>query len=818
MTFEDWLDLFDARRSGKQWQAHCPAHEDDTASLSIAEGKDGCVLLKCHAGCELDAILAAVKKTRSDLFPKTREKRIRSASTAKPRTFPSLKNAISSAALRLKAGVTRRDWYHNADGSELFMTVRFDSENGKTFRPFHRQKPARWLMADPPGKLPLFHLPKLLAPENSDQPIFVVEGEKCTCALEETLGVLATTSAHGAEAERKTDWKPLADRVVVILPDNDKSGRKYAGTVEQILTKLSPAAKVKVVDLPGLPEKGDIVDWLEARNGKPPEEIKAELFAAADAVKQREEVRSSDSSAATLKTEQEQAERDDATIERLASLPPLEYERVRQAEAEKLGIKRVSVLDHLVRAKRLLSNPAADPLQGVAVTLADVEPWPEPVKGAEVLDQITERLRHYAVMSAAAADAIALWTAHTHCFRAFMHTPRLNVSSAEKDSGKTTVRDVCALFVARPLLTENTTTAVLFRLIASQAPTVLADEYDTWLGDNEELRGLLNAGHRRGSMIHRCEGEGFEVRGFPVNAPVMLIGIGALPGTLHDRSIRVRLTRAKKGEVKNRFDSRHVEIETELCRKLARWVADNWGKIEAIDPILPDSMFNRVADNWRPLFAIAEVVGGDWPKRCLDAYTGTQSREFEDVETLRVALLTDIQQIFAGTWPPLDEDEEPTPIERIFSKDLCEKLLSMKERPWPELQKGKPISERWIARNLAAFGIRSKNIRISEEQAKGYEVADFKDAFERYVMPSNAEKGGFQASHRPNTRENDQKTSVPKSNLGTDQKSDSTREWDAGTDKKGGAQQNADIEAAMAKLRKVFPNARSVIPEPEQPL
>jgi putative DNA primase/helicase len=151
----------------------------------------------------------------------------------------------------------------------------------KTYRPFHQDDNGRWLMADPPGELPLFHLPKLIVPDLNpeSEPVFIVEGEKCVCTLEETLGVLVTTSAHGSNGARKTDWEPLAGRDVVILPDNDKTGEQdYAATVASLLMQLSPQASVKIVELPGLPEKGDIVDWLEARNGKPTEEIKRELL------------------------------------------------------------------------------------------------------------------------------------------------------------------------------------------------------------------------------------------------------------------------------------------------------------------------------------------------------------------------------------------------------------------------------------------------------------------------------------------------------------------------------------------------------------
>lgn len=182
--------------------------------------------------------------------------------------------------------------------------------------------------------------------------------------------------------------------------------------------------------------------------------------------------------------------------------------------------------------------------------MADVEPWPESVNGSDVLNEIAETFARYIVLPDGAADALALWTAHAHAFRAFLCSPRLNISSPDKGCGKSTLRDVLAVFVPRPLSTENVTLAVLFRLVQKHKPTLLADECDAWLSDNEEIRGLLNSGHRRGGMAFRCEGDNHEVRGFNVFAPVVLCGIGSLPGTLHDRSIVVRLERAKRGELR----------------------------------------------------------------------------------------------------------------------------------------------------------------------------------------------------------------------------------------------------------------------------
>lgn len=198
-----------------------------------------------------------------------------SASAAKSiRTFPTINEAIRFAARTLKMLVTRRDVYHDRNGNEHFVVVRFDNNKGKEFRPFCRRR-SGWVMSDPPGKLPLFHLPDLLA--RPRELVLNVEGEKCVCELA-PLGLLVTTSAHGANSAHKTDWQPLAGREVVILPDNDEDGRAYSQTVAGILLQLSPPAVVRIVELPGLLPKGDCVEWLDPRDGQTPEDITAELL------------------------------------------------------------------------------------------------------------------------------------------------------------------------------------------------------------------------------------------------------------------------------------------------------------------------------------------------------------------------------------------------------------------------------------------------------------------------------------------------------------------------------------------------------------
>jgi hypothetical protein len=153
----------------------------------------------------------------------------------------------------------------------------------------------------------------------------------------------------------------------------------------------------------------------------------------------------------------------------------------------------------------------------------------------------------------------------------------------------------------------------------------------------------------------------------------VLCGIGSLPGTLHDRSIVIRLERAKPGEVCERFDSRHIEKEKELRRKLARFAADNKERLENCDPKMPEGAFNRIADNWRPLFAIAEIAGGDWPQRVAAAYAELTAKADIDAQGVGTMLLADIGEIF-----------NTTGAEKIPSAEIVKALAEMEGREWAE--------------------------------------------------------------------------------------------------------------------------------------
>ena len=246
--------------------------------------------------------------------------------------------------------------------------------------------------------------------------------------------------------------------------------------------------------------------------------------------------------------------------------------------------------------------------QGRPFEVPKIAPWPDAVDGAALLSEVTSAIQRYVAMPDGAAEIVAMWAMHTHCFDCFMHSPRLAITSPEKGCGKTTLLDVAACLVARPLPTSNATVSAIFRVVEMARPTLLIDEADTFLKENDELRGILNTGHRKGGSVLRTIGDDHEPRQFSTWGPAAIAMIGRLPDTLDDRSINCGMRRRKGSERVESFRSdrtQHLEI---IAQKMARWAADHDDQLRGADPATV-GLENRVADNWRPLLAIADAVG-----------------------------------------------------------------------------------------------------------------------------------------------------------------------------------------------------------------
>jgi putative DNA primase/helicase len=333
---------------------------------------------------------------------------------------------------------------------------------------------------------------------------------------------------------------------------------------------------------------------------------------------------SAKASEATAKEEgkpRESAQIFDFEVARLAKLRAEDYAQSRTKEAKQLGV-RATDLDKFVKAAR----PQDDKLTSRALKLETPEAWPDFVNGAALLNEFVAQIRKYVVLTEEDADAVALCCLHTFIYEAFHCTPRLAITSPQKRCGKTTLLSIIQGIAARALYAANTSPPAVFRTVESAKPTLIIDEADTFLTGNEELRGVLNSGHTVGGQVIRTVGDDHESRVFSTHSPCVIAMIGELPDTLADRSVSISLKRRLASEPVSRFRlKKATEGFTALARKAVRWSADNTVSIGASDPDLPESLFNRDADNWEPLFTIAEVAGGNWRERaekadaCLDA-------------------------------------------------------------------------------------------------------------------------------------------------------------------------------------------------------
>jgi putative DNA primase/helicase len=404
-------------------------------------------------------------------------------------------------------------------------------------------------------------------------------------------------------------------------------------------------------------------------------------------------------------------------ISRLAKLGKLEYERERKPAARRLGL-RVPALDHLVAAER---DQFDDGKQGRALSLPEPEPWPVSVKGAQLLDALAASIRRHVVMPDHAADIATLWVLHTYLRDCSGISPRLAITSPEKGCGKTTLLDVLSRLVMRPLPTASATASAIFRVVEMQQPTLLIDEADTFLSENEELRGILNSGHRQGGSVIRTVGEDFEPRAFSTYSACAIALIGKLPATLTDRSVPIDLRRRRPDEAIEAFRFDRTGSLDQLARQAARWAMDHADHVRGADPDMPAGVFNRAADNWRPLLAIADVAGGDWPARARRAVESLAAAGNDD-QSIRVTLLADIRAIFA---------ERRT--DRLSSAELVEALVAIEGRPWAEWRSGKAITANGFARLLAPFAIKPGTIRTASGTPKGYMIVQFEDAFARYL-------------------------------------------------------------------------------------
>jgi hypothetical protein len=335
---------------------------------------------------------------------------------------------------------------------------------------------------------------------------------------------------------------------------------------------------------------------------------------------------------------------------------------------------------------------------------------------------IVRRLQRHVVLNAHGVLTIALWVLMAWVHQAAAtHSPVLLFTSPEANSGKTTALELIKLLVPHGLSSVGISEAALFRTIEMYDPTILVDEADAILVDNEALRAVVNSGWTRGSGVLRCVGDSNTPHLFPTFAPKVIASKGLkFPDTTLSRAIIISMKRRKKSEPVEHFNSEDDVGLGALRRQAMRWGADNAEGLKKAAPEMPPGFENRLGDNWRLLLAVADLAGGEFPEKAREA-AATISQTRVD-HSAGVRLLADVKVIFAAMGT-----------DRLPSGTIVEALAALEDRPWAEWKSGKPITKNQLAHLLTPFAVVPGTIRIGDSTAKGYQLAHFREAFERYL-------------------------------------------------------------------------------------
>ena len=377
---------------------------------------------------------------------------------------------------------------------------------------------------------------------------------------------------------------------------------------------------------------------------------------------------------------------------------------------------------HEAGASTLETNLRLGAMTRQPVTLISPSPWETQVDGHDLLAEMEDILRRHTVMTNHERLTVALWSINTHCHDLSAHSPYLALQSPVKRCGKTTVLGIVKAFALRPFGVTSVTGPSLFRLITEQSPTVLIDEFHLGIESNKVLRELMDAAHNKyASKVIRTIKD--QVVEFNVFGPKVIAGIGRLPSTIDDRSIVIHLRRRLPGEVIETAPQNPEAFYRDTSRRIARWVADSIQRIAGASPQMPVGLNDRASDNWRPILAIADVIGADiGAKARAAAIALSVTSETESVDLSEI-LIHNIKTV-------LDELPE-TNVIPVQLLHRC--LLRLDDGFWSEFDHGQSLTKTKLAVMLSPFGIKSASKRTGPNKVERcYHRKDFDDVIARY--------------------------------------------------------------------------------------
>lgn len=389
--------------------------------------------------------------------------------------------------------------------------------------------------------------------------------------------------------------------------------------------------------------------------------------------------------------------------------------------------------DLLALASTELRRPPARPSKPAAP-----KPTVPAPKTAELLAEIVEVLRRFVVfVDDAHAFVLALFVVHTWAFEAAETTPYIVVLSPEKRSGKTRLLEVLKPLCRASLHTASITEAAIYQVVAHfNAPTLLIDEVDAIFAGTtdraEALRGIINAGNRRGVPAIRGGQDGTPLI-YEAFCPKVLAGIntGRLPATIEDRAIPLPMERKLRGQAVERLKSRKLaaELEAGLHARIYAWAHAHRARLDGWE--VPESITDiddRAEEAWEPLLAIAALADPDHYERAVKAAKALAGATASGADSTAHKLLAATRAVFGK-----DND-------RVSSADLVDRLNGDADLGYGDWNDGKGIRPADVARYLSPYRVRPATIRVGEKTAKGYHRAPLEVAWARYLPASEGDR------------------------------------------------------------------------------
>ena len=349
---------------------------------------------------------------------------------------------------------------------------------------------------------------------------------------------------------------------------------------------------------------------------------------------------------------------------------------------------------------------------------------PSPDSITQTVEFIAEELRRHIVFeNDTHAFTIGLWITGTYLMDNWGLYPKLYINSPERECGKTSLLCMIEAFAFNARMAASITPSAFYRIIQSEGPTLLIDEADRTLRGNEELNGIINAGHTRRTAIKILseptpDGKWKSVE-MSLWAPQVFAGIGTQADTLLSRSIKISMRRKMVSEKVAAAPVDYFEQQEDVRKSIKSWANQEGKSVAALDVSIPGIASDRALDNWKPLFQIAASLKDDWPDRVLAAFNELEvNNKGSNPLSEGTELLTDIKLLIAS--------HKST---EIPAAELLSYLVMKQDSEWFQHNRGKHITQKWLSRMLQGYGVYTEHKR----HANVYEVEKLQEAFARYL-------------------------------------------------------------------------------------